>query len=314
VGVTTRVDRIPVGGEDDGQRVDRVVARRLGIPRSLAQHLLGQGRVRIGGQRAAQDRRVRAGEEIEVTWEGPGIVPTPLPIPILYEDDEVVVVNKPRGLKVHPVGAAPEVTVVSALLARGPLAPGAPGRPGVVHRLDAATTGALVLAKTPDALRSLSDQFREREVRKEYLALVEGEVEVLEGTIEGRLGRDAAHPGRMRIGGTKDARTEFSVLARRGGRSLLLVRPQTGRTHQIRVHLAAIGHPVVGDGVYGREKGVLLLHSWRLGFRHPSRGGWVECEAEPPPELAPWLGERGSTKQPGTAPPPPPRTPKSPAG
>lgn len=293
----TRVDCIPVAGDDDGQRVDRVVARQLGIPRSLAQHLVGHGKVRIGGQVVAQDRRVRVGEEIEITWEGPGIPPTPLPIPILYEDDAVVVVNKPRGLKVHPTGAAPEVTVVSALLARGPLAPGGPGRPGVVHRLDAATTGALVLAKSPHALRSLSDQFRQRQVRKEYLALVEGEVDVPEGMIEGRLGRDAARPGRMRVGGRKDAKTEFSVLTRRDGRSLLLVRPLTGRTHQIRVHLAAIGHPVVGDGTYGRKKGALFLHSWHLGFRHPSHGGWVECEAEPPPEFSPWLGGRGSTGQ-----------------
>lgn len=292
------MDCIPVAGDDDGQRVDRVVARRLGIPRSLAQHLVGQGKVRIGGQAVAQDRRVRIGEEIEVTWEGPGIPPTPLPIPILYEDDDVVVVNKPRGLNVHPRGAAPEVTVVSALLARGPLAPGARGRPGVVHRLDAATTGALVLAKSPDALRSLSDQFRQRQVRKEYLALVEGDIEVPEGMIEGRLGRDAARPGRMRVGGPKDAQTEFSVLTRRDGRSLLLVRPWSGRTHQIRVHLAAIGHPVVGDGVYGREKGALFLHSWHLGFRHPSHGGWVEFEADPPPEFSPWLGGRGSTGRP----------------
>lgn len=291
------MDCIPVAGDDDGQRVDRVVARQLGIPRSLAQHLVGHGKVRIGGQVVAQDRRVRVGEEIEITWEGPGIPPTPLPIPILYEDDAVVVVNKPRGLKVHPTGAAPEVTVVSALLARGPLAPGGPGRPGVVHRLDAATTGALVLAKSPHALRSLSDQFRQRQVRKEYLALVEGEVDVPEGMIEGRLGRDAARPGRMRVGGRKDAKTEFSVLTRRDGRSLLLVRPLTGRTHQIRVHLAAIGHPVVGDGTYGRKKGALFLHSWHLGFRHPSHGGWVECEAEPPPEFSPWLGGRGSTGQ-----------------
>ncbi len=237
---------------------------------------------------------MKAGEEIEVAWAGPGIVPTPLSIPILYEDDHLVVVDKPRGLPVHPIGHREGATVVSVLLARGPLAAGAPGRPGVVHRLDAATSGALVLAKTPLALHALMDQFRRREVAKEYLAIVDGVVEE-GGTIEGRMGRDAARPWRMRIGGAKDAHTEFSVIARGQVQTLLLVRPRTGRTHQIRVHLAAIGHPVHGDSLYGRGEGPLLLHAWRLGFRHPSSGAWVQCEAAPPPEFAPLLGARGST-------------------
>jgi 23S rRNA pseudouridine1911/1915/1917 synthase len=240
---------------------------------------------------------MRSGETIEVTWAGPGITPTPAAIPILREDDDLVVVNKPRGLPVHPVGHRPERTVVSILLARGPLAPAAPGRPGVVHRLDAATTGALVVAKTELALRGLMDQFRARTVQKEYLAVVDGEMEAAEGAIEGRVGRDASRPWRMRVGGAKDAGTEFSVLRQDPGQALLVVRPRTGRTHQIRVHLAAIGHPVAGDPLYGRGQGPLLLHAWRLGFRHPASGAWVECEAPPPPEFAPWLAARH--KQPG---------------
>ncbi|MCX7750650.1 MAG: RluA family pseudouridine synthase [Candidatus Bipolaricaulota bacterium] len=293
----TRLERIAVGAEEAGERVDRLLARRLGIPRALAQRLLAEGAVRIGAEVPPRSRRVRAGEEIVVEWAGPGIVPTPLPIPILYEDEDLVVVNKPRGLKVHPVGSAPEATVVSALLARGPLAPGEPGRPGVVHRLDAATTGALVLAKTPRARDSLLGQFRRREVKKEYLALVQGDLDVAEGAIEGSLGRDRRHPWRVAVGGRKDAATEFTVLARGEGRSLLLVRPRTGRTHQIRVHLSAIGHPVVGDPLYGGGPGVLHLHAWRLGLRHPATGAWAEWEAEPPPEFAPWLGGQGSTGQ-----------------
>ncbi|MFH1609375.1 MAG: RluA family pseudouridine synthase [Candidatus Bipolaricaulota bacterium] len=291
-----RVDRILVGEGEAGERLDRLLAHRLSIPRSQAQSLLAQGSVRVGGTTPSPGRRMKPGEAIEVTWSGPGIAPTPFPIVILYEDDALVVVDKPRGLPVHPVGHRPEMTVVSALLARGPLAPGAPGRPGVVHRLDAATTGALVLAKTPAALHGLMEQFHNRDVKKEYLAVVDGEVEVAEGTIEGRVGRDASRPWRMRVGGSKDAHTEFSVLERGRGQTLLVVRPHTGRTHQVRVHLAAIGHPVVGDPLYGRGQGPLLLHAWRLGFRHPTSGEWVECEAGPPPEFGPWLGERGSTR------------------
>ncbi|MBC7220831.1 RluA family pseudouridine synthase [Candidatus Bipolaricaulota bacterium] len=293
-----RRDRILVAEGEDEERLDRLLSRRLGISRSHVQSLLAQGAVRIEGREPSPARRMRAGEAIEVVWSGPAIAPTPSPIPILYEDEDIVVVDKPRGLAVHPVGHRPGMTVVSILLARGPLAPGAPGRPGVVHRLDAPTTGVLVLAKTPRALHGLADQFRHRRVRKEYLAVVRGEVEVDAGRIEGRVGRDARQPWRMRVGGAKDAHTEFSVLSRRKDGTLLLVRPRTGRTHQIRVHLAAIGHPIVGDPLYGKGDGPLLLHAWRLGFHHPAGGGWVECKADPPPEFTPWCGERGSRSQP----------------
>lgn len=291
-----RIDRILVGEGENGERLDRLLSRRLAIPRSQAQFLLAHGAVRIEGATPSRARRVKAGEAVEVAWDGPGISPTPSAITILYEDSDLVIVDKPRGLPVHPVGHTPTTSVVSVLLARGPLAPAAPGRPGVAHRLDAATTGVLVVAKTPEALHGLMEQFRTREVNKEYLAIVRGEVEVDEGTIEGRVGRDASRPWRMRIGGAKDAQTEFSVLARGEGQTLLVVRPRTGRTHQIRVHLATIGHPVAGDPLYRGGEGPLLLHAWRLGFRHPSSGAWVEYEAEPPVEFGPLLDERGSTR------------------
>lgn len=293
-----RLDRLFVGEAEAGDRVDRFLARTLGISRARAQRLVREGAVSVGGARVEPHTRLRPGQEVVVRWSGPGLIPTPWPIPILYEDQDIAVVNKPRGLPVHPAGFSDQPTVVGALLARGPLAGGTPERPGVVHRLDAGVTGALVLARTPKAHRDLVRQFQERTVLKEYLAVVEGEVEVDEGEIRGRIGRNSHAPWRMDVGSFgKEAVTMFSVVARREGRSLLLVRPHTGRTHQIRLHLRAIGHPVVGDPVYGRGGGPLLLHALRLGFRHPRSGDWREFQAPPPPEFAAWLAGKDSTDQ-----------------
>lgn len=289
------MDQLFVGGEAAGERVDRFLSQKLGISRAFAKRLLLQGAVEVSGKTVEPSYRLKVGEEVRVRWHGPGLLPTPFPIPIVYEDESVVVVNKPRGLAVHPTGPTAKPTVVTALLAQGPLAGGSPERPGVVHRLDAQATGALVLARTEEAYRSLVQQFKERKVLKEYLAVVDGEVEVDEGLIRGRVGRDPHEPWRMgvqKIG--KEAQTEFKVLARKGGKSLLLVRPITGRTHQIRLHLRAIGHPVVGDPLYGRGSGPLLLHALRLGFFHPKDGAWREFLAPPPPEFSPWLAERDS--------------------
>lgn len=291
----SRLDRFFVAEEEAGERLDRIVARRLGIPRAQARELILSAQVRLSGKEARPDTRAAPGAEVEVRWDGPGLKPTPFPIPVIYEDAHIVVVNKPRGVPVHPAGRIRGPTVVTALLARGPLAGGEPQRPGVVHRLDAPVTGALVLARTEQAYESLVRQFKERRVKKEYLAVVEGEVEVDSGAIEGRIGRDPHEPWRMGIQAKgKEARTEFTVLARRGGRSLLLVRPITGRTHQIRLHLGAIGHPVVGDPFYGKGGGPLLLHAWRLGFFHPNDSVWREFEAPLPPEFSAWFEGQGS--------------------
>lgn len=293
-------------------RIDRLVAKRLGIVRVRARALVEAGEVRIQGERVAPDRRVRPGEEIEVSLGG-GIAPIHFPIPILYEDEAVVVVNKPAGIPVHPVRGHPKVTVVGALLSRGPLGGGEPHRPGVVHRLDTDASGVLILARTEQAYQSLVEQFIQGKVRKEYLVLVEGEVEPKEGVIDGRVGPDARHPWRKRVTERgKEAYTEFSVLRHEGGRTLLLVRPRTGRTHQIRVHLSAIGHPVVGDPIYGTGQGNLMLHAWRLGVYHPVKGTWMEFVAPPPLELERWL--RDSELRPKNLPPPPPKTALDPMG
>ena len=305
-----RLDRFFVAEEEAGERMDRFLARKLGISRSLAQRLIREGAAMIGGSPAEPARRLKPGEEVVVSWAGPGIKPIPFLIPIIYEDETIVVVNKPRGLPVHPAGPSSRPTVVSALLARGPLAGGPADRPGVVHRLDAPVSGALVLARTEEAHRSLVQQFRERKVLKEYLAVVEGEVEVEEGTIKGRIGRDPHEPWRMGLRDLgKEAVTEFVVLARRAGKTLLLVYPKTGRTHQIRLHLGAIGHPVVGDSLYGQSGGTLLLHSLRLGLFHPKAGDWREFLAPPPPEFSFWLAGLDNTKLRRIGSPPPPNRP-----
>lgn len=309
-----RIDRFFVEEGEEGERVDRFLARKLGISRAWAQSLLREGAATVNGEKVEPSRRLRSGEEVVVRWTGPGLMPTPFPIPIIYEDEDILVVNKPRGLPVHPVGPSSEPTVVGALLHRG-LAGGPPERPGVVHRLDAAVTGVMVLARTEKAFHSLVQQFKERTVRKEYLAVVEGEVDADEGVIKGRIGRDPHEPWRMDVQEVgKEAITEFTVLARKDGRSLVLVRPRTGRTHQIRVHFGAIGHPVVGDPLYGRASGPLLLHAWRLGFRHPSAGDWREFEAPPPPEFSAWFAELDSRVPPRTGQPPPPNRPTLPEG
>ncbi|MFO8034663.1 MAG: RluA family pseudouridine synthase [Candidatus Bipolaricaulota bacterium] len=294
-----RTDRLSVLPEEEGLRIDRLVARRLGIPRSHAHALVKGGQVLVEEQCPQPSRRVSAGQTVEVVWEGPGLQPTPHHLPILYQDADIVAVDKPQGMPVHPVGAADrQPTVVTALLALTTLAGGPANRPGVVHRLDAPTTGVLVLARNETSHASLSAQFRHRTVEKSYLAAVEGQVEAAEGTVEGRIGRDPHRPWKMTVSPTgRSATTHITVLHRTGGCTLLEVRPHTGRTHQIRVHLAAIGHPILGDSTYGTGNQRFLLHAWRLAITHPRRGERLLLEAPPPEAFGPWLAPKGSTRR-----------------
>ncbi|MGC9530370.1 MAG: RluA family pseudouridine synthase [Candidatus Bipolaricaulaceae bacterium] len=306
-----QLQRFTVGAADGGQRVDQWVARRLGVPRTRARALVTAGLVRVDGRAAAPARRLRPGQLVTVVSPPPVTGPCP-EIPILYADEAIAVVDKPAGLAVHPAGSTGGPTVVGCLAAELGLAGGSPGRPGVVHRLDALTSGVLLLARADDAYRGLVTQFRHRQVRKDYLAVVDGAVEVAEGEVRGRLARDRRRPWRVEVSAMgKDAATTFWLVKAAGRQTLLLVRPHTGRTHQIRVHLAAAGFPVVGDPLYGRGQGRLMLHALRLGFYHPRAGGWREVEAPPPPEFLPWLGE-GSRPRPESSPPPPPRTGRAP--
>jgi 23S rRNA pseudouridine1911/1915/1917 synthase len=283
-----------IGPENQGLRLDQfLVTLDDHVSRAEIQRQIRAGRVSVGGRPVLQpSHHLRLDEQ--VTWEQrvPQILsPAPLPLDIVYEDAEVLAVNKPAGLIVHPgAGTAGKTTLVEGLLATRILpASDDPARPGIVHRIDKETTGILVVAKTPRALASLKRQFAERIVEKLYVALVVGSFGESEGCIDVPVGRDPRAPRRMavRLDG-RASETEFRILQRRLDRSLVLVRPRTGRTHQIRVHFTYIGHPVVGDTLYGGPPNEnLLLHAWKLTILHPATGAPLTFEA-PAPATFPW--------------------------
>ena len=290
--------------EAEGERLDRWLSAQLpGLSRSRVQRLIREGHVRIDGKSVTKPHTsLRAGSCVELEIpadEGSELVPEPMDLEILYEDDDLVVVNKPSGVVVYPAAGHTRGTLVQGLLCGRKLSSvGAPRRPGVVHRLDKETSGAIVLAKRDFAHYELIRQFKARRVKKIYLTLVHGLVVEDIGQVEAAIGRDPRHRELMtvRTHSGKAALTEFRVLARFPDeeRTLLWVRPHTGRTHQIRVHLSAIGHPIVGDPVYGpksqpKEAKRLMLHAWVLGFTHPRTGEWIEVTAPPPPEFQPYL-------------------------
>ena len=306
-----------------GTRLDRFLAStRPDASRSAIQREIRDGNVRVAGVAVRQPSyRLRGGETI--VWslrEPPSLAPRAIPIDIVYEDDALVVVDKPVGLVVHPGAGTNETTLVEGLLATRNLpASDDPIRPGIVHRLDKPTSGVLVVAKTAAALDALKAQFAARSVAKSYLAVVEGTIDEDEGTIDAPVGRDPTRPSRMAVLPTgRLAQTEFDVLQRLDGRTLVVAHPRTGRTHQLRVHFTYIGHPVVGDDTYGgrsthrsagsapsgapkgRGKGDdvatsrsapaerparLFLHAWRLSIEHPETGEDVRFEAPVPPEF-----------------------------
>ena len=270
-----------------GVRLDRYLARsNADISRSEFQRAIRAGRVSVNGQVVEQTAyRVQPGELIQCTLlPAPVLEPIEMDLSILHEDGQLIVVDKPSGLVVHPGAGHHDPTLIEALLFNRDLPPGSePRRPGIVHRLDKETSGAIVVAKTTQALTSLQSQFAARKVEKTYLAVVEGNLMEEEGAIDAPLGRDPAHPTRMGVRPKgRNAVTTFHVLARYADESLILASPHTGRTHQVRVHFQYTGHPIVGDGVYGREGRHLMLHAWRLAFTHPKTGQWVRFEAPVP--------------------------------
>ncbi len=292
-----------------GQRLDHFLAAKMaGQSRARIQAWIEEGRVRAGGAMRKASWKVRAGERIEVEPAEPPPLrafPEEIPLEILHEDDAVAAVNKPAGLVVHAGAGRVAGTLVNALLHRyGRLSePGDAMRPGIVHRLDKGTSGVILVARTEAAHQSLAQQFASRTVEKVYLALVEGRVAAGQGVIDKPIERDPVRRTRMtaRTGRGRRALTEYRVVERFEKFTLLEVRIRTGRTHQIRVHLASIGHPVAGDTLYGAAArpagleplGRPWLHAWRIGFVSPASGKRVTVEAPLPEELVRWKRSLG---------------------
>lgn len=287
--------------EEAGERLDRVLADRFpDLSRAQLQRLIRSGAITVNDTVVRPACRLAPGDLITVTFpEEPTVRPEPFPLDIVYEDEHLLVVNKPAGMVVHPAARMVSGTLVNALLAHCPQVAdvGGSDRAGIVHRLDRETSGLIVVAKNPEAHAALQRQFKRRLVRKTYVALVEGQVQPREGIIEVPIGRDPKDRTRMAVSRTgRPAVTQYRVVEIFPQYTLLEVRPHTGRTHQIRVHLAWLGYPVVGDRVYGRRRQTLMpdrhfLHARDLAFTHPVTGEKLALSAPLPPELASVLNQ-----------------------
>jgi len=297
-----------------GMRVDRFLAGRLAdVSRSSIQRLIHEGRVLVDGRRCRPSTPVRTGQV--VSWPADAglrvvtLEPEAIAIHAVFEDDDLLVLHKPPGMMVHPGAGRRHGTLVHALLHRWPgwCAPGGAERPGIVHRLDRDTSGLMVVARSARAYHGLRAQIAARQMERAYIALAWGAMEQDAGEMSGPIGRDPHHRQRMAVvrQGGRPAHSVWQVLARFDWLTLLRVGLRTGRTHQVRVHLASAGHPVFGDPWYGgvefvarlsprdrplahrwlRAVGRVALHAYRLGFRHPADGEWLVFEAPVPPDV-----------------------------
>jgi len=276
-------------------RLDQFLAcQPVGLTRSQLRQLILGGLVLLNGNPAKPSQRVRPGDRVSLTVPPPQptyLLPQWMPLSLVYQDAEIVVVDKPAGLSVHPGPGHPDRTLVNALLAWCPDIQGIGGaiRPGIVHRLDKDTSGLMVVAKTHRAHVGLSAQIKARQVTKGYLALATGAVVPSHGVINAPIARDPRHRKRMAVvAGGRESRTRYRVLETLAGCSLLELYLESGRTHQARVHLAYLGHPLVGDAVYGKASPLLprhFLHAHHLGFHHPASGEPVEFRSNLPEEL-----------------------------
>src|SRR5437660_2310448 len=287
-----------VSENDAKLRLDHFVAKRLPqYSRTRLQQLIRSGFVRLNGASTRPRQIVRAGDKIDVR-ESPAeqieTRPQRIPLDILFEDDDLIVINKSAGLTVHPGAGQREHTLVNALLSHcaGLSGVGGKERPGIVHRLDKETSGCLVVAKNDMAHRELSKQFAARRVEKIYLALVAGKLRKPAGLIEEKIGRHPVHRRRMRVTSLRGrtATTEYRVIRSSNQASLIECRLHSGRTHQVRVHLHHLGHPVLGDKIYAprfaKNFPRQMLHAWKLGFHHPRTGDWKIFEALLPADFA----------------------------
>ncbi len=283
--------RYDIGADDAGKRADVVVAAYSGASRSRVAGAVKAGAVRVNGETIRPSHLLEAGDVLEFTIEAVAVrtvEPQAIALAIVYEDDDVLVVDKPAGMVTHPAHGARSGTLVNALLAHAHALPGDPERAGLVHRLDRDTSGLLVVAKTEASLRALGEAMRARTIHREYLGLVRGHPEHPTGTIDGPIGRDPNH--RLKYAIVRDGKpaiTHFVVREQLAQHAELAFTLETGRTHQIRVHLAASGHPIVNDRVYGKreprsELPGQALHAWRLRFAHPRTGAPLAFEVAPP--------------------------------
>lgn len=283
--------------EGAGERLDKYIAYKLpAISRSFIQKLIDDAKVTVNSRPEKASFKLSEGDRIVISIpqiDTTSLKAEPIPLVILYEDDDLLVIDKPPGLTVHPAPGHPEHTLVNAVLSYFPELAESGGerlRPGIVHRLDKDTSGLVVVAKNRQSLANLSEQFKSRSVTKIYLTLVKGHLKPESGLIEANLGRDKGNRKRMAITEDgKEARTRYRVIKYfKDGYTLLEIRLETGRTHQIRVHLAAIGFPVLGDITYGVKSSFLsrqFLHAHRIGFNLPSTGKFIEFQSELPQDL-----------------------------
>ena len=281
--------------DTENVRLDAYIAKKYtDLSRTMAQKLVEEGNILVNGKSKKISYKVQKGDEIELTIPEAkeiGIKPENIDVEVIYEDKDIIVVNKPKGLVVHPANGNPDGTLVNAIMAicKGSLSGiGGEIRPGIVHRLDKDTSGLLIIAKNDQAHINMSKQIKDRQVKKIYIALVKGRTKEEEATINMPIGRSTKDRKKMAVRKDgKEAITHFKVLRRYNNYTLLEVKIDTGRTHQIRVHMAEIGHPVVGDMVYSNGKNEFgiqgqMLHAKSLDFKHPITGKQMHLEAELP--------------------------------
>lgn len=284
-----------VEAEYAGLRVDLAINQKYReISRTLAQEMVKSGEIKVGNQVVKPGLKLKGGEIIAIAFRAeevePEIKATALDFPILFEDRYIIAINKPAGLVVHPGAGKEKTTVVSAVLGHTTLSPiGAPSRPGVVHRLDKETSGVMVLAKTREAHRKLAEAFAGHELEKEYVAIIQGHIVNRKGRIEVAIERDKIHRKRMKATSSEKGRmaiSQFEVIEYLKSATYLKVKILTGRTHQIRVHMAFTGHPLIGDVTYGgkrfERRAEHFLHSHRLILKHPITGKDLVLEAPIP--------------------------------
>ncbi len=277
-----------------GMRLDQAINKKFpDISRNIAQEMIKNGEIKANNSIVKASLKLKIGDNIEINHRtddlNTEIQATEMNFPILYEDDDIIVINKPYGLVVHPGAGNEKVTVVSALLSHTNLSPiGAPDRPGIVHRLDKETSGIMVLAKNKEAHKNLADQFASHELEKEYIAIIQGHIVNQKGRIQVAIERDPVHRQRMKATSADNGRMAisiFEVMEYLKNSTLVKVQILTGRTHQIRVHMAFTGHPLLGDTTYGGRKygnNEHFLHSHKLTFKHPISGKTMTFEAELP--------------------------------